>query len=110
MGVRFKAGFDSGQAIVEDWNSMGVPAGGSPLCRIIPRLICWYLRWYRQPPTIKTTSASNSYGIKRLSARGTKEPFTTVHRGSPQNLKKALSFIRLGHSGAPPRPVRLATP
>ena len=32
---------------------------------------CWYFCWYRQQSTIKTISTSNSYGIKRLSARGT---------------------------------------
>jgi hypothetical protein len=34
-------------------------------------LSCWYFCWYRQLSTMKTTSNSNCYGIRRLSARGT---------------------------------------
>jgi hypothetical protein len=34
---------------------------------------CWYLCWYRQQSTMKVTSNSNGYGIRRLPARGTNQ-------------------------------------
>jgi hypothetical protein len=30
---------------------------------------CWYFRWYRPPSTMKISSNSNGYGIRRLPAR-----------------------------------------
>ncbi len=39
---------------------------------------CWYLCWYRQQSTMKVTSKSNGYGIRRLPARGTKPKTSAI--------------------------------
>ena len=73
---RVSAGFDSGRGRLwgPEWHRRA--RCGKPAVLFFvgecPASSCWYLCWYRQQCKKISTFNSNGYGIKRLSARGTK--------------------------------------
>lgn len=52
---------------------------------------CWYFRWYRPSSTIKTTSNSNGYDIRRLPARGTNRAFAVIRQRSLSPIAAQLN-------------------
>jgi hypothetical protein len=88
--------FDAGQGDCGVRKGIGVSAAGSLLfyfCRQIPRVICWYLCWYRQQSTTKVVSDSNGYGSRQLSARGTNRASALIRQRSFSSITTAISRI-----------------
>jgi hypothetical protein len=94
---RLSAGFDSGRGNYGDRNGMGACRLLGACCFILASqyrsLSCWYFCWYRQLSTMKTTSNSNCYGIRRLSARGTIQNSSANHSGRCCPLKHILAVF-----------------
>ena len=73
-GISRQSGFDSGRTNCAARNRTGLPAVRSLLFIFVGEhraSPCWYFCWYRRQLTGKTTINSDSYGNRRLPARGT---------------------------------------